>query len=154
MIPIIVIFIVTVIILTLEVFHDDVHRLIRNRLRALIKKAGTLQDLIIDKVWSAKWHSINLGMWILSGGLVTFLMIWFTGQWMNLLIISMLICERILILNIGGNIKARGKGYSNWKLFYLGDNKWDKLFHGNEKMYHFVVLAVMIASIYFLIWNT
>lgn len=147
MIPIIVIFIVTVIILTLEVFHDDVHRLIRNRLRVLIKKAGTLKDLIIDKVWSAKWHSINLGMWILSGGLVTFLVIWFTKDWFYLLIIPMLTGERILILNIGGNKKAKRK------LLYLGNNKWDKLFHGNEKLYHLVVMAVMIASVYFLIWN-
>lgn len=105
------------------------------------------QDIKQDDIWNSQWHKLDWFGHALISLLITFLVFWFTNDFMYFLLIATIGSERVLTLNIGGNIKAKRK------TFYLGNGWWDRKFHGNEKLYHIVVFAVFVANAWLLIWN-
>lgn len=145
MIPVIVILFVFASIFLIEIFHDDIHRLIRNKCRFFIKKCSGIyeaqEDLVQDDDWSDQWHLLDWISWLLISLVITFLLIWFTGDHLYLAILTMIGSLRALMLNIGGNI------LSERPFLYLGSGWWDSKFKGKEIIYYIGLLIILISSI-------
>lgn len=158
MIPIISILSSYLIYFLIEVYHDDILRLVRNKGRHLMVKLESVTwddrkgykaaaDVKQDDDWNKAWHRLDWFGHALLASLITFLLVWFTKEWFNLILIAYIITCRNSILGIGGNLLAKRKWH------YLGNGKWDKIFKGSEKIYFIVNNILFVGSSYLLIWG-
>ena len=121
----------------IEVFHD-------NKLREL-NILATKQDAMKVAKLSQSWHSLD---WV--GHAILALLTGYLASSGSLVLTPiyavMIACLRVLILNIGLNIKAK-----NTKWYYLGSGKIDNLFRKVPIIYYLAVLIILVITIYLII---
>lgn len=156
MITLIVILSVFIIFYLIEVFHDDILRLVHNKGRFIMIKLESAtasksngykagDDIRQDNNWKNDWHKLDFASHALIALLTGYLYYAMYEVFSAILLPIVLGMLRILILNLIGNKVAKRK------LLYVGDGWLEKIFKGHEKYYYLVVVAVLAISIYFLI---
>lgn len=137
--------VVTVVTLLYYYWHYK-EDLIDSRKEATIKRlrkiAGEKDQLAADLKEKGQWHFYNWSKVALYALLAAFLSYGITLN--SLAIIWIIGTLRIVYFN---PMISLGLGST---FFHLGNGKWEKRFHGKEKLYYFTNLALLIAC-YFLI---
>lgn len=123
-----------------EVFHDDKLR----KLNILASKQDKMAVARLSQGWhSDDWQGHAI-LAVLTGLLVSTgteeLILWIIITPLYALMIA---CLRVLILNIGLNLK-----HPKTKWYYLGSGKIDNLFKKMPIIYYIVVLLVLAISIW------
>ncbi len=133
-----------------EVFHDDILRKINNIASGLARVHEDNKALKELKELSKYWH--RLDWWghailaVLTGYLVSTGSEWVVQRWIIVVLYALDIAIlRVLVLNIGGNLLAdRG-------LFYLGENKIDRIFARVPILYYISCVIVFAVVTYLII---
>jgi len=153
MIKLIVIVVVYILYWLIEVNHDDILRQKENALRALMRLYAKVNKSYEPNYGEetkqvSKWHSLDWKGHALLGLLVGYLAA--TVFWLIPIYALVIASLRVLILNIGGNIKVRSTG-SDRGIFYVGDRGIESKFKKKEILYYILWLAILVVSLYSII---
>lgn len=148
-----IVFIVYILYWLIEVNHDDILRQKENALRGLMRLYSKVNknykpDYSKETAMVSKWHSLDWKGHALLSLLVGFLAS--TVFWVIPIYTLMIASLRVLILNIGGNIKVRSSG-SERGLFYVGARGIESKFKGKEILYYILWLIILAVSLYSII---
>lgn len=143
----------------IEVFHDYILEQVRNKKRAVLKAwrdsdpSGVIdisRDLDQDQKWSDQWHRLDWFGHVLLAALISYLIYLRSGSWGSWALMLAMGSLRIIVLNIGLNMRRGKKGK---ELLYLSSKGLEGRFKKREIVYFLLVFLLLLGSLFMIYYG-